>query len=227
MKKVVARFVRVSPAMVVAVLALFVAVGGSADAAKRLITGRDIKNASITGLDVKNKSLTAADIRGQLRGSRGPVGPPGPTGAQGTQGPQGVPGIQGPVGPFPDGDLPAGKTLRGAWASGGVATAAIQYAWDNISFGFRFASAPRAHIRPVGAAATGECPGSVAAPEAAAGQLCVYTQVSLNVIQTLLCDPASNVCGSNTQNRYGTTVRATSNAAGIFYAWGTWAATSS
>lgn len=96
MRKPLTHFVRVSPAMVVAILALFVAMGGTAVAAKSLITGAQIKNGSITGADIKNKSLTSRDIRGQLRGPRGAAG------AQGLPGTAGAAGPQGPPGPTPD-----------------------------------------------------------------------------------------------------------------------------
>jgi hypothetical protein len=80
-------------ANVVSTLCLFVVLGGSAAAASKLITGKQIANASITGVDVKNESLLSADIRdgallakdfkpGQL-----PAGPPGQTGPQGPIGP--------------------------------------------------------------------------------------------------------------------------------------------
>lgn len=85
MKKVLAQLMRVSPPMVVAMLALFVALTGTAVATtSALITGKNIKNGSITGLDVKNKSLTASDIKGRLRGAPGPRGA---TGAPGQAGP--------------------------------------------------------------------------------------------------------------------------------------------
>ncbi len=100
MKKFLARFVRQSPAMVVAMIALFVALTGTAVATtSALITGKQIKNNSITGLDIKNKSVTAADIKGQLRGARGAAGTPGPAGPAGPGGAQGPQGIQGPQGP--------------------------------------------------------------------------------------------------------------------------------
>ena len=97
MRNAVARFVRQSPALVVAMLALFVAMGGTAIAAgSAVITGKQIKNNSITGADVKNKSLTARDFRGSVRGPRGPAGPAGP---QGTQGPKGDKGDAGAPNP--------------------------------------------------------------------------------------------------------------------------------
>lgn len=89
MKKIVARLVRQSPAMVVAMLALFVALTGTAVATtSALITGAQIKNGSITGADIKNKSLKPVDFSGAIRGARGAAGPPG---AQGPQGPAGAP----------------------------------------------------------------------------------------------------------------------------------------
>jgi hypothetical protein len=52
---------RPSAGTVLAVVALFVALGGTA-AAKVLITGADIKNHSVTGVDIKKRSLTGANI---------------------------------------------------------------------------------------------------------------------------------------------------------------------
>ena len=48
--------------MIVAYLALFVALGGSAVAAKTAITGTQIKNSTITSADIKNRSLKGADV---------------------------------------------------------------------------------------------------------------------------------------------------------------------
>ena len=56
------RFRRPSPAMVVALLALFVALGGSSYAALT-VTGRNVKNSSLTGRDVRNNSLTGRDVK--------------------------------------------------------------------------------------------------------------------------------------------------------------------
>lgn len=47
-----------SPAMIVALVALFMAMGGSAYAL--VITGKSIRNGSITGKDVKNRTLTGS-----------------------------------------------------------------------------------------------------------------------------------------------------------------------
>jgi hypothetical protein len=71
-------------AKVVSLLALFVALGGSAYAAVT-ITGRNVKNGSLTSADIKNRSLLKKDFKtGQLA-----AGPRGPTGGAGPQGPPG------------------------------------------------------------------------------------------------------------------------------------------
>jgi len=50
-----------SPAMVVAVIALVMSLGGSAYAL--VITGKQIRNGSVTAVDVRNRSLTGNDVR--------------------------------------------------------------------------------------------------------------------------------------------------------------------
>jgi hypothetical protein len=66
MKRILRR--RPSPALVVAAIALFVALGGSAYALS--ITGASVVNGSLTGADVKNRSLTQADLKGRaLKGT--------------------------------------------------------------------------------------------------------------------------------------------------------------
>ena len=92
--------------MIVALLALFVALGGTAYAALNLpansvgtrqlqnaaVTRAKIANGAVTSGKVKDYSLLARDFRlGQL-----PAGPQGPQGLQGPQGPQGPAGPQGP-----------------------------------------------------------------------------------------------------------------------------------
>lgn len=52
---------RPSPSMVVALIALFIALGGSAYALT--ITGGDVKNGSLTGRDIRKNSLTGTQVR--------------------------------------------------------------------------------------------------------------------------------------------------------------------
>ena len=106
----------ISPATVIAVIALLVALSGSSVAAParkavRLLTGHAIKNGSITGADVKNRSLSAEDFGDRIEGSAGPAGPQGPRGSSGPQGltgERGLPGLMGALGPAgPKGDVGA------------------------------------------------------------------------------------------------------------------------
>jgi hypothetical protein len=94
---------------VIATLALFVALGGSAAAAGGLFTGAQIENGSLHGVDLANHTVgtkklryhsvtlrqisraTARRLKG-ARGLRGRTGPQGPTGAQGPTGPPGPTG---------------------------------------------------------------------------------------------------------------------------------------
>src|SRR3954452_13698656 len=63
---------RPSPAMIVACISLFVAVGGVGYAAATIgsgqiknnsVRGKDIRNSTITGKDVKNSGLTGTDVK--------------------------------------------------------------------------------------------------------------------------------------------------------------------
>ena len=100
LKKVLVRVARQSPAMIVAMLALFVALTGTAVATtSALIGSAQIRNNSITGLDVKNRSLRPIDFRGSVRGPRGLRGLTGATGAAGAAGATGAKGDKGDAGP--------------------------------------------------------------------------------------------------------------------------------
>jgi hypothetical protein len=88
LKRLLAPFARLSPSVVVAMLALFIAMGGTASAAvSALITGKQIKNSSITGKDVKDLSLTKKDFKGRVAGPRGPRGFRGADGGPGPPSP--------------------------------------------------------------------------------------------------------------------------------------------
>ncbi len=88
-----------SPALVISLIALFVALGGvSYGVATGSIDGREERNSSLNGRDVRNSSLTTNDVRngsllardfraGQLpRGATGPQGPRGFNGVNGQNG---------------------------------------------------------------------------------------------------------------------------------------------
>jgi hypothetical protein len=53
---------RPSPAMVVALIALFIALGGPAEAKRRLMDGGLIRKGTVTGREIKNGSVAKADL---------------------------------------------------------------------------------------------------------------------------------------------------------------------
>jgi hypothetical protein len=97
---------RPSPALVISVIALILALGGTGYAAitlpknsvgakqlrKNSVTGPKLKKNAVSSAKVRDGSLLAADFKaGQLpAGPKGPKGDPGP---QGPRGDQGVPGV--------------------------------------------------------------------------------------------------------------------------------------
>lgn len=104
----VARRARVTPATVIASIALLVSLTGTSVAAvsqlsKNSVGTAQLKKNAVTSVKVKNGSLLRADFKsGQIpTGARGPAGPQGaqgPQGPQGAQGPQGLQGLPGATG---------------------------------------------------------------------------------------------------------------------------------
>ena len=205
---------RPSPALVVAMIALAVALGGTGYAAVSLPTNsvgpRQIQSNAVTSPKVRNGSLLKVDFKkGQL-----PAGPRGPAGSPGPPGPKGATGQQGPAGPFPD-SLPSGKTIRGAFNIGGQAAIASALANTSISFIYTFANAPTVKIVLQGTAPPAECPGNATTPQASPGFLCIYEEDRANSVGVLL----------NGVTRSGATIYTNSVAAGGFFSFGAWAAT--
>ena len=153
--------------LAVAVVALVVALTGTAFAALPGLNSKQKK-------EVKKiaKSVGQAGPAGPP-GVKGDTGAPGPAGKDGPTGPQGPQGQQGPPGPT-ETQLPSGETSTGVWAFSNLGVGMFGFA--SISFPLRVEPAPALHFLPEGASPTVECPGTVTEPEAAPGQLCIYTQ---------------------------------------------------
>ncbi len=91
MNAVINRIKKLRPATLVAMLALFVAIGGSATAASGLINGKQIKNKSIAGKKLKNKTITKNKLApATVKSLKGQNGAQGPKGAKGDPGADGV-----------------------------------------------------------------------------------------------------------------------------------------
>lgn len=195
----------------VAVVALFVALGGaayasggnpfvSAHGAIRGCVKRGRLDLAKRGRPCPRHTIAVtfgqagAPGRRGLPGAAGSQGAPGNQGIPGPQGPQGAQGIQGNPGPLLT-ELPGGKSETGAYevvfyvansgGGGGGATA--------ISFPIPLASAPQPEILELGDHPTTECPGSVSAPAAAPGHLCIYEGAEFNRSGFELSNPETNV----------------------------------
>lgn len=164
-----------SPAMTVALLALFIAMGGSAVAANHYL--------------ISSSKQISPKLLKKLKGRTGPIGPKGLTGVQG---PQGSPGVQGQAGQNLTAatPLPSGKSESGAFSAGGGADNGFEYAAGKFSYGYIGAGItyvqplatpiPNKNIIDIKSSSqvTTECP---EVGKAALGYLCLYNYVSSDV----------------------------------------------
>jgi hypothetical protein len=166
-----------SPAIVIAIIALFVSLGGTGYAASQL-------SGSPTAVAGKSKKTKKPVVK-TLRGKTGPTGPNGPTGAtglsgltgaQGKEGKEGSQGKEGPQGEAPA-TLPTGHSESGTYAVAGSAKGTF------TAQGFAFPlplAAPlnQEHVAWLNGTTTASCPG---VGKAANGFLCVYAQSAASV----------------------------------------------
>jgi hypothetical protein len=109
---------RPSPAMTVALIALFVALTGSAAAGSGLITGAQIKDHSI---GINDLALSAVSkLRGHAgpAGAAGPSGPAGPAGAPGGFDPSKISYVDGPQTDLPANAAAGAQSLTATCPSG-------------------------------------------------------------------------------------------------------------
>ena len=110
--------------MLVALMALFVALGGTGYAAVK-VTGRQVVNGSLTGADIRNGSIGLVDL---APGARMP-GPAGAAGAAGTAGATGAAGAQGPAG------VPGAPGAKGATGAAGATNLSVEGATVDVAAG--------------------------------------------------------------------------------------------
>ncbi len=192
-----------SPALLVAILALIVALSGVAYAAVKLPKGsvgtKQLKNNAVVSSKVKNGSLQAADFKTP------PAGPTGPAGATGPAGTQAFGGA-----------IPSGTVLRGTFAGilqhNDSAAAQIR---ESFYFGGEMSATPVLHWIPSGGIAPPECPGNATTPTAQRGHICFYAEASSNVVAptALVAKP------------FGMSLQWSSPADGQALVSGTWAVT--
>ena len=119
---------------------------------------------------------------------------------------------------LPDGDLPAGRTLRGRYDIYGRSTGSIEeFGADGISYVYTLRFLPQAHFIHQGETPPPECSGMAGSPEALPGHLCVYEQDRENIAPGL---PTFYV-----QAIHGFGIYAAAANVGHFRSYGTWAVT--
>jgi hypothetical protein len=149
--------------------------------------------------------------RNGLNGRNGKNGANGKNGTNGTNGTSGFTST-----------LPKGSTEEGTWA---VVVASKPDAFSAISFNIPLAAAPAVNVIAKGGPSTAACPGKVAAPAAASGNLCIYTSTSENVAELAVVDPSFEGGIANHASAWGTMVKAAAAATVPGLAYGTWAVT--
>jgi collagen type VII alpha len=192
---------RLSYANIAATLALFLAVGGGTALAARHY------------LIVSTSQIKPAVLR-SLHGNRGYRGYRGYAGAVGLTGATGLPGASG----FTS-TLPTGKTELGTWA-GNVGSSASSPYYVPVGFDIPLAAKPVTSFVAVGGASTAACPGSVAKPQAASGNVCIY-EAHLSGVSIGALDPNASG-GSTGSDVYGTLISLTGSSG---FGYGTWAVT--
>lgn len=192
---------RIRTSHVVAGAALVLITTGGATAAAGMITGKDIKDGSVSTKDVKNGSLVLKDFKASERSKLvGPAGPAGGSGANGVNGANGATGATGATGAAgaagasafaapPSGTvIKGGGILNGSVSGAGVilrsfaplpftTTAPLKTVTGrNLWFGAEnAASLDASEINAVA------CPGTAAAPNPTAGNMCVYVKEAINI----------------------------------------------
>jgi hypothetical protein len=239
-----------SPAMIVALVALFVALGGAAyagvtlsnnsvrsgtivngqvktvDLANSAVANAKLKNNSVNSAKIKNNTVASGDIQdGTITGAD--VADNSLTGAD--LGNASVPTskLTGalPATVFPT-QLPSGLTLRGTFAGRAFAGAAGQNMQIPITFQFPLSSAPVPHFIVFGGAAPPECTGTSVAPTAAPGHLCVYESApAINANGQRVFNPITAGGADNEASTIGAAVAANAIANADFRVRGSWAVT--
>jgi hypothetical protein len=209
----------------VALLALFVALGGVSYAAVKL------PNNSVGRQQLKPRAVTPPKLAPAtvelLKGQTGDAGAQGAVGAKGDQGEPGAKGDQGDPGPT-TALLPSGQTETGPFVARdrhGTTSDPI-----DISIGFPLslsAGVPAYVVAPT-LAAVPQCTGSAENPTAAPGSLCVYVAVSGNSVigggRPVFVDPVTTT-QTTTTRPYGVILRNIVGGPGDSYLFGAWAVT--
>jgi hypothetical protein len=168
-----------SAGLVIAILALIVALGGTAYAAAKL---NSVQKKEVVKIAKKYAGKNGAPGAPGAPGTAGPQGPKGDAGAKGENGVPGQDGQDGGPGEAgvcsaskPVCVMPAGATLTGVWGTSTLGSSSgANELYAPISFPLEHTGGWTLHVVQENGAPTTECPGSVEDPEALPGNLCIY-----------------------------------------------------
>ncbi len=206
-----ARHGRASYAKVGATLAVILALGGGSAWAASI--AHKSKTKPKHHYLISSTSQIKPSVLSQLHGAHGTNGT---NGATGPAGPTGAPGATG----FTS-TLPTGKTELGTWGGNMGASTSSPY-YIAISFNIPLAAAPAINVIAVGGASTAACPGTVGAPAAASGNICIY-EAHLSAGTTMFTFNPNVDGGGAGFGVYGGILALSTPATG--FAYGTWAVT--
>jgi len=195
---------RLSFANVTAVLALVVALSGGAYALSvptNSVGTNQLKKNAVTTPKIKKNAVTGTKVKaGSLRFNDMRGGE--------------VVDFKRPLRP--------GRTLTGSYSIRGI-NDFEQYHLE--SFGFRIPAPALGHWLTVGQPSTPECPGSVDAPAAAPGHLCVYEEFEFNVGARFFYDPRAFSIRTTSFRDGFALVAANTTSGTVYVSAGSWALT--
>jgi hypothetical protein len=190
---------RPSAGLVVSIIALIVALGGTSYAAfslpKNTVGTKQLRTGAVTTKKIKNGAVTGSKIKLSTLGTV-------PSAARATSSAQ----------------LGSGQSETGVWSANDT----NQPAYGAISFVHALASKPTIHLIAPGATPPSGCSGSVAAPAASPGNLCVFADFLFNSTYGGSFDPGGTGPGAGV---HGAVVFLSQVATSHFDGAGTWAVT--
>jgi len=205
-----------SPALVISVVALFVALGGTSYAALRIprnsvgtiqlrngavidskirngtILGKKLKNGTVTAGKINTKGLTVPNATHATIALTAQAAATATTATSATTAGTATAASSAET-------LASGKTETGVYDVDFVAANAGDSGDAAITFPFPLASAPTLVWVKPGSSDAPDCPGSAASPQAALGYLCIYASADANVASycsTGACGTASYSFGA-------------------------------
>jgi hypothetical protein len=230
---------RPSPALVVATIALIAALGGTAYAGfslpKNSVGTKQLKKNAVTTSKIKNGAVTAGKINpagltvpNALHANSSNTASSATNATNATTATNAASLGGSPAGSYVQygATLKSGATEKGIWADVATAGASGEVTVGTVFFPIPLASNPTAHFIPSGTTPPSGCSGTLAAPAASPGNLCVFESFpSINLTHLDFYNPETNSETATASGKTGALAVFTANAAGETQATGTWAVT--